>query len=451
LQQISRPISATHMGINLVGVFSVLCVVVMARWGYLSISQPLFYTLLPLTFFFCVAALDPFTTRANRRKSIFRGNSLFRMTVLFRMKARFIPKRQIDRALSKHLTKRNRPIHTKRILYKVYGLWMTLLSILACYALFPEYENDFYNIYFKQLSFLAPFITSLSVLYIGLIDRSLKAPYDALWHAGLFFSGHWSKIDVAILKQYMLGWLVKAFFLPLMFVYMTQNVDILLHTPTTDIISSIPKFVHYFSNLIYFIDVVIIVVGYSLTLKYLDTDIRSTDSTLFGWLITLVCYQPFWGLFGQQYLNYHDGYDWAYWLEESPLIYLWAAIIIALLLVYVSSAIAFGLRFSNLTHRGIITGGPFRWFKHPAYLAKNLSWWFISMPFLAHSDVSTAIKHSLLLCGVNLIYFYRAKTEENHLSADPVYRQYCAYIDQYGLIAKIRSALIDPKIFCRTR
>ena len=46
-----------------------------------------------------------------------------------------------------------------------------------------------------------------------------------------------------------------------------------------------------------------------------------------------------------------------------------------------------------------------------------------------------------LLAGANLIYLLRARTEERHLSQDPVYRDYAAFIDQHGLIAVLRRAL----------
>ena len=49
-----------------------------------------------------------------------------------------------------------------------------------------------------------------------------------------------------------------------------------------------------------------------------------------------------------------------------------------------------GPRFSNLTHRGILTHGPYAWSKHPAYLSKNLFWWLSSLPFLAtNADIKT--------------------------------------------------------------
>lgn len=111
-----------------------------------------------------------------------------------------------------------------------------------------------------------------------------------------------------------------------------------------------------------------------------------------------------------------------------------------LVAIYAWSTAAFGLRFSNLTHRGIISDGPYRWSKHPAYICKNLSWWMISVPFIGGAGWEQALQSCLLLGGVNLIYFLRARTEERHLSRDPVYREYAAFIAEQGLLAVLRRA-----------
>jgi protein-S-isoprenylcysteine O-methyltransferase Ste14 len=74
------------------------------------------------------------------------------------------------------------------------------------------------------------------------------------------------------------------------------------------------------------------------------------------------------------------------------------------------SSIAFGIRFSNLTHRGIITNGPYRYTRHPAYISKNLSWWLIAIPFIVVNDNDTASQQAcLMLFGMNAIYYMRAK------------------------------------------
>lgn len=112
--------------------------------------------------------------------------------------------------------------------------------------------------------------------------------------------------------------------------------------------------------------------------------------------------------------------------------------------VYVWATLVFGLRFSNLTHRGILTNGPFRFAKHPAYVFKNLSWWLISMPFLA-GDPLDAIKFSLLLVLVNMIYNFRAKMEERHLSRDPAYVEYALAMNRRSIfrgLAKILPFLV---------
>ena len=109
--------------------------------------------------------------------------------------------------------------------------------------------------------------------------------------------------------------------------------------------------------------------------------------------------------------------------------------ILILIGIYVWATIPFGIRFSNLTNRGIFTNGPYRYTKHPAYVSKNISWWLISMPYYSLDGTPEAIRHCLLLLCVNLIYFLRARTEERHLSKDPDYIAYAEYIEKHGIFS----------------
>jgi hypothetical protein len=72
-------------------------------------------------------------------------------------------------------------------------------------------------------------------------------------------------------------------------------------------------------------------------------------------------------------------------------------------------------------------------------LAKNITWWMISVPFVAGTgDIGMAVRSCVLLACVNVIYLLRARTEERHLAADPVYRAYQAFIAEHGLAAVLR-------------
>ena len=119
----------------------------------------------------------------------------------------------------------------------------------------------------------------------------------------------------------------------------------------------------------------------------------------------------------------------------------WGSVILLCQCVYALSTVMFGLRFSNLTNRGIITSGPYRWVKHPAYLSKCLSFWLIGVPFFPDLGWEAAVEQSLLLLMVCGLYVARAITEERHLARDPDYRAYQAFISEHGLFARCRRIL----------
>ena len=170
------------------------------------------------------------------------------------------------------------------------------------------------------------------------------------------------------------------------------------------------------------VDLLYAMVGYALTSRLIDAQIRSSEPTLLGWAVTLVCYTPFWGMLRPAYFDYDDADAWGTLLGGHPMLYtVWGSVILALLAVYVLSTIYFGTRFSNLTYRGLLSSGPYRLCKHPAYVCKNLSWWLIAVPVVSSQGWQAAVRNSLRLLLVNLIYFARARTEERHLGRYPEY------------------------------
>jgi hypothetical protein len=104
-----------------------------------------------------------------------------------------------------------------------------------------------------------------------------------------------------------------------------------------------------------------------------------------------------------------------------------------LLFIHLWCDACFGLRFSNLTNRGIITNGCYRFCKHPAYVVKNIRWLLYYVPFA--SGGLEGLRLSLLLMGVHLIYIVRSYAEERMLSHDPTYQAYGLWMDRRGWFA----------------
>jgi len=235
---------------------------------------------------------------------------------------------------------------------------------------------------------------------------------------------------------------VKVFFLAVMFSYLAGNIAFVsAHDPARALDNFRVFYVHLY-NLIFTVDLAFVYAGYLLTLRILDSHIRSVDPTLLGWMAALACYRPFWDLIYTNYLHYDDNYAWGNWLWTNEAGYIvWGSAILFLLLVYVWATLPFGLRFSNLTHRGILTNGPYRFMKHPAYVSKNIAWWLICIPFISRNGPAEAFVNSLLLLAVNFIYAGRAWTEERHLSKDPVYVEYAAALESRSVFRRLFRAL----------
>lgn len=239
-------------------------------------------------------------------------------------------------------------------------------------------------------------------------------------------------------RQTILGWCVKAYFLPLMlggcYFFVAETKSQLKY-------SSINFGVLFTSifYLLYAIDTAFATIGYCSTSRRINAHIRSTDATFQGWIVTLVCYAPLNLIVLNQWLSYRDDYDWRAWLIGSPLLLTaWGALILLLTAGYVWSTVSFGLRFSNLSYRGLISTGPYRYFKHPSYFFKNISWWLISIPFVSQQGGVVAIENCLGLLGINCIYVLRAWTEERHLASDPDYRTYSAWMAEFGIFGRFR-------------
>lgn len=337
---------------------------------------------------------------------------------------------------------------------KIAGLWATWAVIAVLYCLCRWYWDGSYLFAMEVLSFAIVPMVVLSVPYIMWLDRFMVEAKDGTWHFGamLLGRGGW---DGEAIKKHWRAWIIKAFFGAFMISILPPGFAFIVEATPSTIINNPVEFGMLLITLLFLIDVQIGTVGYLFTLRPLDAHIRSGNPFLGGWLAALLCYPPFvWGIIGSnnQILSYEGSTaGWGHWFAGSEvLLWTWAAWLIFLTAVYAWATIAFGIRFSNLTYRGVLTNGPYRFTRHPAYLSKNLFWWCSVLPFLVmNGSPVDGIRNCFFLLLVNAIYYWRARTEEAHLLAeDPKYREYYDWMEQYGLITAPLSRLkrwIMPK------
>jgi protein-S-isoprenylcysteine O-methyltransferase Ste14 len=323
-------------------------------------------------------------------------------------------------------------------LTKLAGLWATWGAIACFYLLGRWYWQGNYLFAMELFEAVAPFLFIGSIPYVLWIDRYLIDPRDGAWHLGQWMIGQpgWDRTEI---EHHARAWAVKGFFLAFMVSIVPGGYANLVTTPIADIAHDPVALAQWLIGLTFVVDVGFATVGYLLTMKPLDSHIRTANPYLAAWVAALICYPPFILMSDGGVLDYHPGTaEWTYWLEGQPvLLALTGAMLLVLTGVYAWATVAFGLRFSNLTHRGILTHGPYAWTKHPAYLAKNAFWWLSSLPFLATSgSLADAARNTALLAAVTGVYYWRAKTEEKHLGADPDYVAYAEWMAEHGPITR---------------
>lgn len=216
-----------------------------------------------------------------------------------------------------------------------------------------------------------------------------------------------------------LSYVVKFFFLPLMLNFFFMHLQNLREfwsaaKPST-------SFFQFFwdtgynlvFHAIFVIDTVVFAFAYAFEFRFLRNRIKSVDPFISGWVVALICYPPFSGAMD----NFIPlAKDFVLFQNVWLLNVLKIGVLLAFA-IYVWATLALGFKASNLTNRGIVSYGPYRYVRHPAYAAKNLAWWFEFLPFLN-------LGLFLALLAWNAIYILRALTEERHLRADPDYRKY---------------------------
>ncbi|MDF8332558.1 methyltransferase family protein [Novosphingobium cyanobacteriorum] len=320
---------------------------------------------------------------------------------------------------------------------KIAGLWATWSIIGFVYCLGRWYWRGGYLFAMDILTTIAPLMFLGAIPYVLWLDRVLVNPRDGAWHFGALLIGR-EPYDIEQVWHHLRAWAVKGFFCAFMIMILPGGFLAMVNMDWSQVPFHPVAIGDATIQFMFMVDVQIAMVGYLLTMKPLDAQIRTANPFLGGWVSALICYPPFILMGDGAVLDYHQNTaEWNVWLQDyTPLLWVWAVLLVVLTGIYAWATVAFGLRFSNLTYRGVLTNGPYAYTRHPAYLSKNTYWWLATMPFLATSgSLVDVVRNTVTLGLVSAVYYWRARTEEKHLlGEDAKYRAYHAWMNEHGLI-----------------
>ena len=250
-----------------------------------------------------------------------------------------------------------------------------------------------------------------------------------------------SSWDKAAITNALLALFVRAIFLPLNFCTLVHGISQFRGREFLFFESAWPTQQAAILAMLYALLLAAITPAYLFSSRLLATHTRACDRTLLGWVATLCCYAPLSAPVFDRWLNYRGPQPlgdrpWADLLAPWPTVSLGiGGAIIALEVAHWWGEASFGLRASNLSNRGIITTGPYRFCKHPIYLSKCLGWALIYLPFAEGGF--EGVRRTLLFAGVCAIYAVRSYAEERLLSSDPYYVRYALWMDENGIFSRL--------------
>ncbi len=295
---------------------------------------------------------------------------------------------------------------------------------LGIYYVFPFFTfsyDEAIGFYFQDATFHLQVLTAMALIYffaqnILIAKKGEQAKIiQFIQHIKeqQLTSEDWKNIRYAV---------VKFFFIPLMLPSALIYFDLLKQLWGTP--QHFSDWIDYFNNyifvyIVYFVSAVTLAFyafGYLVESKYLNSEVKSVDKTVLGWGVLLICYVPFFVVV-TRYIPFPTQ-DFTFFINREITFFVRLALASLLFSkMYVVSLL--GAKCSNLTNRGIVTHGAYKYIRHPHYLVKLLIWWLTFIPF--------GIPHLWAFGAMffwTVVYFLRAITEEKHLSHDEVYRTY---------------------------
>lgn len=334
----------------------------------------------------------------------------------------------------------------RRAAVKWLGVMAGVGATLLAWSVLPEYARNGYRPFFEALRVVLPWLPVACAAWIFYTEWRLGPERDHAWHLGMLVLGNGREVDWRILQTGALSWLVRGFFLPLNFSALAAFLG-MFRGAEAEVLSG--PWPHRQYGIILMLSAALaaaIIPGYFFGSRLLGTQIRKVEASWFGWAVTLCCYPPLMAAVFENWLNFQGmppaNPHWTQAFHGAPAaVGAIGGLILALEILHYWGEAAFGLRASNLSNRGIITNGPYRFCKHPVYLVKCLGWLLAWMPFAAGDTPWECLRLTLLWGGVCGVYLMRAWVEERLLSEDPDYVAYGLWMDRHALLAPLGRAI----------
>jgi hypothetical protein len=308
-----------------------------------------------------------------------------------------------------------------------------------------EYQRPQYASMFRTLPHAIPYVPVIVFLTHLFTEWRLGPSGGDGKDLGIFTLLRWKEVDYKGVREELLCWFIKGFFLIINYAELPKTLKIFRNKE--EAIFSLPwvQMQPVIVTIIYGFIIASILPGYLFSAKIFGTHIRRIADSWFAFTVTIICYSPYAGGMVNRWFNYHPvspDPDWmkpwvSHFNDNEMMLYILGGTILFFEFVHYWGEAIMGIRSSNLTNRGIVTSGPYRYCKHPVFASKCASWLIMWMPFASGDTVLECIRLMIAWCGICYVFAARCWAEERILAEDKDYVAYALWVDKNGLFSPI--------------
>ncbi len=315
--------------------------------------------------------------------------------------------------------------------------------VLFLWGTLTTYSSSYYQPFFQVLPFFLAASIVLSFFYAIVASKVLGLYTHGDYQLGQLVLGR--EVNWKGVRDALLVWVIRGFFLPINFCELVNTIDVFRGHGLFFLQGPWMSVEYYVLLIVYGFIIAAVTPGYVFGARLFGTHTRDVSHSWFAWVVTLICYAPLELAVFKGWFNYNPtaatpvwNQPWVVHFANAPVVLeTIGGLLVLVSLVHLWGEAQFGLRSSNISNRGIITTGAYRYTKHPVYLTKCVGWFLIWLPFLSGASFVDSMRLTFLFLCICAIYALRALAEEELLSADKDYVAYALWMDEHAWTKKI--------------
>lgn len=225
-------------------------------------------------------------------------------------------------------------------------------------------------------------------------------------------------------RKVLLNLLMRVYFLPIMLlqlaVYFPYALN--LHDATFNG-QNLLAALYWITAMLWLLDMTNAALAYLIESRWLENRSRSIDMSVTGWVVCLVCYEPFSNFTGAVFPFaplLATGDVNALLVPTSDFLVALKIIEILLLGLHIYVDVSLGTSVANITLKQLQTRGAYGLIRHPGTTTKLLLWFVVACGYSQFWTLTFLFGY----CAWAALYIARALTEERHLSGYAEYRAY---------------------------